>query len=299
MTTDTTTTTADGGRAGWGSRLARVTAERGRLCVGLDPHPQVLAGWGLDDDVASVERCMRSTVAALGDLVAVFKPQSALYERFGSAGVAVLERLLADIAATGALALMDAKRGDIGSTMAGYAAAYLTDGSPLAADALTVNPYLGLDAVAPALDAARASGRGVYLLARTSNPGSGWLQLASSDGRTVAQLVCDAAAEQNAAELAAGGGSGLGSVGVVVGGTHGQGDLDLSSFNGSVLVPGVGAQGATLADLARSFARADLLLPTSSRGVLAAGPDAAALRRAVTDLLSEAGVLGGGPAGSR
>lgn len=276
-------------RAPFGTRLGALLAGRGRLCVGLDPHPSVLRDWGLEDDVASLERCVRGTVAALGDLVAVFKPQSALFERFGSAGVAVLERVLVDVAEVGALSLLDAKRGDIGSTMDGYASAYLADGAPLAADALTVNPYLGLDALEPAVTTALANGRGLYLLARTSNPDSGWLQLAERDGRSVAQLVVDAVTERNREALA--GGAGLGPLGVVVGGTHGQGSLDLDDFNGSVLVPGVGAQGATLADLARSFTRPELLLPTSSRAVLLAGPDPVGLRTAVTALLSETTAL--------
>jgi orotidine-5'-phosphate decarboxylase len=127
----------------YGERLSRVVAERGPLCVGIDPHPSMLRAWGLGADVAGLEACARGMVEALGAEVAVFKPQSAFYEAHGSAGVAVLERVLADIAATGALSLLDVKRGDIGSTMDAYAQAYLSDGSPLAADAVTLSPYLG------------------------------------------------------------------------------------------------------------------------------------------------------------
>ncbi|WP_114560722.1 orotidine-5'-phosphate decarboxylase [Desertihabitans aurantiacus] len=292
------------GRPSYGERLAAVTGRRGRLCVGIDPHPGLLTAWGLADDPSGLEVFARGVVSAVGDLVAVFKPQSALFERFGSAGISVLERVLADVADAGALSVLDAKRGDIGSTMAGYARAYLEDGGPLAADALTVNPYLGLEALEPAFTAAVASGRGLYVLARTSNPDSDQLQLATRDGRTVAQTVVDEVQARNDASSDglrttsrqaqdAGVGSGAtGPFGVVVGGTHGQAELDLSAFTGSVLVPGVGAQGATVADLAERFSVPRLLLPTSSRGVLAAGPDAPALRQAVTALVAETAVLG-------
>ena len=109
-------------------------------------------------------------VEALGEMVPVFKPQSAFFEAYGSAGIAVLERTLADIEAAGALSLLDVKRGDIGSTMDAYAAAYLTDGSPLAADAITLSPYLGFGSLAGAIALADEAGRGVYVLALTSNP---------------------------------------------------------------------------------------------------------------------------------
>src|SRR5918992_3951537 len=163
--------------APYGSRLAAAVAERGPLCVGVDPHPAILDRWGLSASPAGLERCARSVVEALGQTVAAFKPQSAFFEAYGSRGIAVLERTLADIAAGGALSILDVKRGDIGSTMDAYAAAYLTDGSPLAADAVTLSPYLGFGSLAGAVDVARSAGRGVYVLALTSNP----------DGRDVQQ----------------------------------------------------------------------------------------------------------------
>ncbi|WP_320060592.1 orotidine-5'-phosphate decarboxylase [Tessaracoccus defluvii] len=144
----------------YATRLTQATADRGRLCVGIDPMPSVLDAWGLSRDVAGLEACARGIVEALGDRVAVFKPQSAFFEAYGSAGVAVLERLLRDIRAAGALSLLDVKRGDIGSSMAGYAAAHLGEGAPLWADAITVSPYLGVGALRPAIDAAVAGDRG-------------------------------------------------------------------------------------------------------------------------------------------
>ena len=127
----------------YGERLAALVTERGPLCVGVDPHPSLLASWGLAADAQGLERCARGMIEALGGIVPVFKPQSAFFEAYGAAGIAVLERTLADIKAAGAISLLDVKRGDIGSTMDAYAAAYLSDGSPLAADAVTLNPYLG------------------------------------------------------------------------------------------------------------------------------------------------------------
>ena len=268
-------------RASYGRRLQQVVGERGPLCVGIDPHPALLRAWGLPDDVGGLERCARGLVEALADDVAVFKPQSAFYEAYGSAGVAVLERVLADVAAAGALSLLDVKRGDIGSTMDAYTRAYLTDGSPLAADAVTLSPYLGFGSLAGAVAVAAAAGRGVYVLAFTSNPEGPQIQHArAADGRLVGQVVLDEAAARNA-------GPGLGPVGVVAGATIGQTGADFSRLNGSILAPGLGAQGGTADDLVAVFGPAlPLVLPTTSREVMAAGPDPQALRGAVGTLLA-------------
>lgn len=262
------------------ARLDEAMAARGRLCVGIDPHPGLLASWGLDSSARGVESFARGVVEALGDVVAVFKPQVALFECHGSAGLQVLERVLADIRGTGALSIADAKRGDIGSTMDAYAAAWLSDDSPLRADAMTASPYLGLGALAPALNLAAATGRGVYVLARTSNPEGAGVQLARTGDVTVAQSVVDAAQAENER-------LGTDHVGVVVGGTRDDLGVDLGAFTGSVLVPGIGAQGGTLAGVRAAFGDAyRLALPTVSRGVLGAGPDAAALRAEVAALVA-------------
>ena len=249
----------------YATRLTQATADRGRLCVGIDPMPSVLDAWGLSRDVAGLEACARGIVEALGDRVAVFKPQSAFFEAYGSAGVAVLERLLRDIRAAGALSLLDVKRGDIGSSMAGYAAAHLCEGAPLWADAITVSPYLGVGALRPAIDAAVAGGQGLYVLARTSNPEGATVQLARAEGdRSVAQAVADAVAELNpAADFA---------VGLVTGGTHESLGVDLSGFNASLLVPGIGAQGGSVESLPAIFGAATRhVLPTASREVIGHG----------------------------
>jgi orotidine-5'-phosphate decarboxylase len=259
----------------FGARLRRAMDTRGQLCVGIDPHASLLADWGLDDGVAGLERFTMTVVEALGEQVAVFKPQSAFFERFGSRGIAVLERAVAAARQAGALVLMDAKRGDIGSTMAAYAATYLDKDSPLFSDALTVSPYLGFGSLRPALDAARISGSGVFVLALTSNPEGAQVQRAAAgDGRSVAQLMLDDIRAENA------GAAPLGSVGAVVGATVGEAGVDLA-VNGPLLAPGVGAQGATPADLPGVFGAAlGNVLPSVSRGVLRHGPDAGALRTA-------------------
>lgn len=264
----------------YAARLTAVTAARGRLCVGIDPHPSILDRWGLPHTVAGLEACARGMVEALDGTVAVFKPQSALFEEYGAAGIAVLERVLADIRAAGAVSILDVKRGDIGSTMAGYARAYLLDDAPLAADAITLSPYLGYGSLQPAVDLAVEHGRGVYVLARTSNPEGDHVQLATGiDGRPVAQQIVDAAAAANRRLLDSG--AGIGPVGLVVGATRLDTGIGLDAFNGSILAPGIGAQGGKVTDLPAIFgASLGNVLPTTSRGVMGAGPDAEALRQA-------------------
>ncbi|GAB6904027.1 orotidine-5'-phosphate decarboxylase [Kineosporia succinea] len=268
----------------FGSRLSAAIGEHGPLCVGIDPHPGLLAKWGLDDDVAGLETFTMTVVEALAGRVAAIKPQAAFFERHGSKGVAVLERALEGIREEGGLSVVDAKRGDIGSTMSAYADAFVGESSPLAGDAVTVSPFLGFGSLRPLLDLAAANGRGVFVLALTSNPEGGEVQHAvpsvssvSSGPKTVAQNIIDAVAAENA------GAGPLGSVGVVVGATvTGAGrEHDLSALNGPILAPGIGAQGATADDLREVFGPAlRHVLPNSSREVLGAGPTVAGLREA-------------------
>lgn len=270
----------------FGHRLRRARDSRGPLCVGIDPHAALLARWGLPDDPAGLERFTMTAVEALADRVAVLKPQSAFFERFGSRGIAVLEKAVTVARAAGALVLMDAKRGDIGSTMAGYAAAYLDKDAPLRSDALTVTPYLGYESLRPALDAAHAAGAGVFVVTLTSNPEGGEVQRAAVRGtaggaRTVAQTVLDHIAAENR------GAAPFGSVGAVVGATLAEADADLA-VGGPLLAPGIGAQGAAPADLPRVFGAAlPQVLPSASRSVLAHGPDIARLRAAAEQLADD------------
>lgn len=264
--------------APFGARLQAATAARGRLCVGIDPHAALLRAWGLDDDVAGLERFALSATEALAPYCSVLKPQSAFFERFGSRGVAVLERVVATAREAGALVLMDAKRGDIGSTSQAYAEAYLDPSSPLASDAVTVSPYLGFGSLTPFVETARAHGAGLLVLALTSNPEGPEVQHATApDGRSVAGVVLDHLRALNAGVDD----DALGSFGAVVGATVDPTAEDLD-VRGPLLAPGFGAQGGTVADLRRVFGpAARLVLPSSSREVLAAGPDPVALRDAV------------------
>lgn len=265
----------------YGERLRAAVTEHGQLCVGIDPHPGVLDRWQLPRDASGLERCARTMIEAVAGRVAIVKPQSAFFEAYGSAGVAVLESVLADARAAGLLTLLDVKRGDIGSTMDAYAAAYLADGSSLAADAVTLSPFLGPGSLDGAVTLAAKTGRGVYLLSATSNPEGGTVQQATTpDGRTISQAMIDFAAERNSEATAAGE---WGSVGVVIGATVDPGiALDLSRLGGSVLAPGFGAQGGTPEAMRAIFGQAyPQVIPSSSRGILNAGPDVADIRAAV------------------
>ncbi|MGA8993025.1 MAG: orotidine-5'-phosphate decarboxylase [Nocardioidaceae bacterium] len=263
----------------FGSRLDLAVAQRGRLCAGIDPHASLLRQWGLEDDVAGLERFAMTCVEALGEACAVVKPQSAFFERHGSRGVAVLERVIAGCRELGALVLLDVKRGDIGSTVQAYADAYLDAASPLAADAMTASPFLGVGSLDPLVETATAHDAGVFVLALTSNPEGAQVQHATTaSGRSVAAEVLAALAARNAAD------DGPGSFGAVVGATV-ELPSDVTSqtldIGGPLLVPGIGAQGGTPGDVRRVFGSAVRhVLPASSREILRAGPDVPALRDA-------------------
>lgn len=269
----------------FGARLTAAIDKHGPLCVGIDPHPALLAAWGLPDDVSGLARFAETVVEAVAGTVAAVKPQSAFFERYGSRGVAVLESTIRQLRDRQTLVLLDVKRGDIGSTAAAYADAYLDPASPLAADAITVSPYLGVGALRPIMDKALDSGRGVFVLALTSNPEGGQIQRAKTiDGTTVAQSVVDELSQVNV------GVSPIGDVGVVVGATVGPGAIILTDFNGPVLVPGLGAQGGQASGLPAMFGTdGGAVLPSYSREILREGPDVPALRSAAARLAAECG----------
>lgn len=266
----------------FGKRLDAALDERGPLCVGIDPHPALLDSWGLADDADGLARFADICVEAFAGTAAVIKPQSGLFEPYGSRGIAVLERTVAACRAAGALVVLDVKRGDIGTTMAGYARAYLDPSAPLACDAITVSPYLGVGSLEPAFELAGRHGAGVFVLALTSNPEGPQVQHArTADGRSVAQLVVDELAQRN------GGADPMGSFGVVVGATVGTSVAELSGLNGPYLVPGIGAQGGSADDVRRIFGAALRdVVPSVSREVLRHGPQTAALRAAAQQLTS-------------
>lgn len=270
----------------FGERLRSAMDAHGPLCVGIDPHPSLLSAWGLTDTPEGLRSFCETAVTAFGGRVAAAKPQSAFFERHGSAGVAVLESTIRQLRQVGTLVVLDVKRGDIGSTAAAYGDAYLDPASPLAADAVTVSPYLGFGSLRPILDRALAAGAGVFVLARTSNPDGAALQRAvTASGRTVAQSIIDEIAQVNA------GVDGLGDVGAVVGATPrddaSEPPLDLAGMGGPVLAPGLGAQGGRPADLPAIFGDAlPAVLGAAAREVLADGPDVHRLRAAADRLAS-------------
>lgn len=258
----------------FGARLVATIQTYGPLCVGLDPHAQLLSDWGLPDTAEGVKTFSHTVLDAVTGWCAAVKPQAAFYERHGSAGVAVLESVLATCRERGVLTVLDVKRGDIGSTMGAYAEAYLCARSPLAADSITLSPYLGYGSLRPAVDLARATGRGVWILGLTSNPEGADVQLVGEP--SVAARVIDAVSKDNAGMVP------CGDVGLVVGATlptmPSELGIDLAASGAPILAPGVGAQGASPTDVARHFAGlTERVLVPLSRGVLRAGPAPKAL----------------------
>lgn len=249
-------------------RLATAVRAKGTpLCVGLDPRhdmlPAALARKHLDPAAAYEEFCLR-VLDIVSPLAGVVKPQSAFFEAGGPAGFAALQSVCRRARQLNLVTILDAKRGDIASTAAAYAEAAF---SAFDADALTVNPYLGRDAVEPFLQAARKSQRGLFVLVRTSNPGAGLFQDLMCDGRPLYRHVGDAVAAWNRDNLGA---TGYGDIGAVVGATH---PAELAALRAALpecwlLVPGYGAQGASAADVAAAV-RPDGLgaIINSSRGI--------------------------------
>lgn len=269
----------------FGTRLHAAVAARGPLCAGIDPHAALLAEWDLPDTVQGLESFALTAAEGVAPYVSVVKPQSAFYERFGSGGIAVLERLISVCREAGALVLLDVKRGDIGSTSQAYADAYLDPSSPLAVDAITVSPYLGFGSLDPFVQAAQSHDAGLFVLALTSNPEGPQVQAARTDGGTVAGAMLEQLRALN------GEAEPLGSFGAVVGATLPELREDVA-INGPLLAPGYGAQGGTVADLRRLFgATAAHVLPSTSRGLLRAGPSVDRLRAAALAGNEELAVL--------
>jgi len=273
----------------FGARLASTFATSGQLCVGIDPHAALLAAWGLPDTARGAREFGLRVVAATAGRAGIVKPQIAFFERHGSAGYAALEEVLATARAAGLLVIADVKRGDVGTTVDAYGEAWLAPGSPLEVDAMTAVAYQGLGSLDGVLELAAAAGKGVFVLAATSNPEAFATQTATrDDGRSVAAGIVDGVAERNRAS----GAPVLGSVGVVVGATIARADFGLSdaSFAGMpVLTPGFGHQGARIADLPELFgAAAQNVLVSASRSILSAGPVgiATAIDEAVAEVVA-------------
>jgi orotidine-5'-phosphate decarboxylase len=273
----------------FGARLREAMDGRGPLCAGIDPHAGLLDAWGLTDSVNGLEKFALGAAEALAPRVAAVKPQSAFFERFGSRGIAVLEQVIATCREAGTLVILDVKRGDIGSTAQAYADAYLDRRSPVAVDAITASPYLGFGSLDPMVETARTHGTGVFVLALTSNPEAPAFQHARTEtGPTVAGTVLEELRTLNS------GVAPMGSFGAVVGATI-TGTTEDLAVNGPLLVPGIGAQGGTADDVRRIFGDViDFVLPSSSREILGAGPDAASLTAAAERSLDAFSALRGG-----
>jgi len=264
-------------------RLVQSTRELGHpLCVGLDPHLELIPPLFRRGDMkpaapltaVAVQDFLSAVIDRLPGKVAVVKPQIAFFEQLGWQGIRSLEFLVRRARRRGLLVLLDAKRGDIGSTADGYARAYLEPDSPIAVDAITLNPYLGPDSLDPFVARAKDHGRGLFVLVKTSNPGSGELQDRMLADCTVFERV--AAWLAKAEEDLRGPATGWSSLGVVVGATYpGQHAAVRAQLPRALfLVPGYGAQGASARDALQGFEpRADGAgleggIVSSSRAVL-------------------------------
>jgi orotidine-5'-phosphate decarboxylase len=268
----------------FGDRLESVFAAYGRLCVGIDPHASLLAEWGQADSAEGVREFGLRVVEAAADRVGIVKPQVAFFERHGAAGYAALERIIREARDAGLVVIADVKRGDIGSSVEAYGDAWLRPGSSLEADAMTISAYQGLGSIEQILVAAEAAGKGLFVLAATSNPEASAIQRAvlqqsSRAGSTVAGAITSGVIAWNqgrpdAADRA------LGSAGVVLGATT---DLALAGIDTNsepprpglpVLAPGFGHQGGELSDLRLIYGSLSAgVIVSESRSILAAGPD--------------------------
>ncbi len=260
----------------FGSRLEKSLQTYGALCVGIDAHSELLDDWGLTDSVQGLESFAFKTLEACVSRVGIIKPQVSFFERFGSAGFAVLEKLATEASDTDLQVIMDAKRGDIGSTMDGYFDAWLGSQAPFICDALTVSPFLGLESLVETMDSALSRSKGLFVLAATSNPEAKELQRAKTGNGTIASNIYARICEIN--RVTSSGPEGLGSIGVVIGATLNFASVGLGNLPGHatatpILAPGFGAQGAELSDLENLFgSAAPQVIASVSRSVLQAGP---------------------------
>ncbi|MGC2411300.1 MAG: orotidine-5'-phosphate decarboxylase [Stellaceae bacterium] len=268
-------------------RFVALAAERSALCVGIDPSAETLKGWGLADDAQGLLAFCERMVEICAPLVACVKPQAAFFERHGPTGMEVLRRTVDTAHGHGTLVIIDAKRGDIDSTAAAYGEAFLGPHSPFGGDAMTLSAYLGFGSLAPIIEQARREAAGVFVVVRSSNPeGTRSQQARMPDGRTVAEDLADQIAAQNAAD-----GTGeLGLIGAVVGATLGREAADIAARlpNSLLLVPGIGAQGATITNVRGNFGvHYSRVIPSLSRAIARAGPGSQDLRREVERRIAE------------
>ncbi len=266
----------------FGERLLEAFESKGQLCVGIDPHASLLNAWGLTDSAHGLREFSLRVVDACAGQVSLIKPQVSFFERFGAAGYTVLEEVTGAAKAADLLVIADAKRGDIGTTMDAYLEAWFGNLSGLHADALTVSPYLGLGTISAGFARYVGEGKGVYSLVATSNPEGASVQLAGSNGTTLAgdQWLQLAALNADA--------SVFGNYGAVLGATLDLGSfkIDRNQLKTPILAPGFGAQGAKLSDAKNIYGALSRQVAYSvSRSVLQAG--ARDLQSAITVSNSE------------
>jgi len=256
-------------------KLESAFNKSGHLCVGIDPHEQLLADSGIPQTPDGLNTFSMQLLDQLSGTVGIIKPQVSFFERFGSAGFRVLEEICSEAASRGFLVIADAKRGDIGSTMTAYAEAWLAKDAPFMVDALTLSPYLGVRSLTPAVELAVERGKGLFVLCATSNPEGIALQAALEDGTTVANSVANEVAILNRASSQSK--TTFGTIGLVIGATVNLPTLGLSNLSQAhpkapILAPGFGAQGARLSDAKRIFGdNADSVIYTISRSALRDG----------------------------
>lgn len=275
--------------AAFQDRLRESIAAHSPLCVGIDPSARLLAACGLPDSAEGALEFGQRVLEAAEYQLSVIKPQSAYFERFGSAGYAAMEQLAQLARRRGVLVLLDGKRGDIDSTGTAYAEGYFSARSPLQVDAVTVHPYLGIGALQPFFDTAVRHDGGVFVVVRSSNPEGSELQNARvSSGETVAQFVGREITESNRKV-----GSTSGPIGAVVGATCDDAATIVDTLPASfILAPGVGAQGATMQDIARRMPAArGRVLPNVSRAILANGAARDEIRATIRALQDQARTL--------
>ena len=247
-------------------RLIAAVREHGPLCVGIDPHagriPDLFGG----DTAEGVSNWAEAIIDCVKGRAGVIKPQIGLFERLGPEGFTALQNTLHHARDAGLIVLADAKRGDIGSTAEGYASAYLSEDAPFPSDAVTVNPYMGLDTLEPFIRTAEANAKGVIVLARTSNPGSADFQSKELDGAPLYARVVEALAPMMKRLEGESGWSGL----MLVTGATGPDEaraLRALAPNALFLVPGYGAQGAGAADAKAGFVNGEGGIVNASRSV--------------------------------
>jgi len=278
----------------FGVRLGKTFEKYGQLCVGIDPHAELLSSWGLSDSPEGLREFAFTTLSAVAGRVGIIKPQVSFFERHGSAGYKVLEDLCVAARDAGLLVILDAKRGDIGTTMQAYFDAWLGKAAPFVCDALTVSPFLGFDSMLDIYSQAAERGKGIIVLCATSNPEGASLQQAiMANGLTVSANIWQSLRKIN--EVTQTPGEQLGSFGAVIGATlrlkqFGLQEIETNPLkavtNNFILAPGFGAQGARLNMLDRLFGEASpSVIASVSRSVLSAG--ASAIDEAIDAHLTE------------